>query len=58
MLPDGYVSSRVIDMIDMILAWNNLPRITRQDRIRGYIAIPKDAVNDVVMSLKANGLVA
>lgn len=55
-LPEGYTPSYVLEALNLILAANDLPKVNRQDRIRGYIQIPTENVSDVVNSLQAVGL--
>lgn len=57
-LPSGHIDLGVINMIDTILLANDLPRINRQDRIRGFVSIPAEAASNVTQSLKAVGLAA
>lgn len=55
-LPHGPIDSKVLDWIDLVLSYNGVPPISRQDRIRGYVNVPSWAARDVSDSLKAVGL--
>lgn len=55
-LPHGPIDNHIIDWINLVLSYSDLPKVTRQDRIRGYIAVPSWAARDVSDSLRAVGL--